>query len=213
MKTPDWVTEIMNKHVKEADDHKEQGKESAWQRMGGAAPGEPDDLAKPKVPGNVPKWNSKTRGLDKPPCGHLDDHANFDDGKDNKTRPISTFARFPTTGGGRSKSQLHRWCVCDQSKDADNKESPTYPATGSARRATRSRATRTRTRAWMARYSTSSRWTRPRLRPPPAPKGKAARPPPCRTRATCRRGGPQARRCPHRAPQGPDQKARRITRR
>ena len=75
----------------------------------------------------MPKWNSKTRGLEKPPRGHIDDRANFDDGKDNKTRPVGTFARFPTTGGGRSKTQLHRWCVCDQSKGADNKESPAYP--------------------------------------------------------------------------------------
>ena len=54
------------------------------------------------------------RGLEKPPRGHLDDRANFDDDKDNETRPVGTFARFATTHGGRSKSQLHRWCVCDQ---------------------------------------------------------------------------------------------------
>ena len=30
-------------------------------------------------------------------------------------------------GGGRSKTQLHKWCVCNQSKDTVNKESPTYP--------------------------------------------------------------------------------------
>ena len=59
--------------------------------------------------------------------GDLDDRANFDDGKDKKTRPVGTFARFATTHGGRSKSKLYRWCVCDQSKDADNKPSPTYP--------------------------------------------------------------------------------------
>ena len=112
MKTPDWVTEIMNKRAKEAEEHEEQGKASAWKRMCGAAPGEPAAgglaNAKPKVPDNAPKWNSKTRGLEKPPRGHLDDRANFDDGIDNKTRPVGTFALFATTRGGRSKSQLNR---------------------------------------------------------------------------------------------------------
>ena len=129
MPTPDWVTEIRNKRAKEASDLDEQAKAAAWKRMGGAAPGEPGGLAnaKPKVPGNAPKWNPKNRGLAQPPRGHLDDLANFDDGKDNRTRSVSTFARFTSTGDGRSKTQLHKWCICDQSKDAGNKESPTYP--------------------------------------------------------------------------------------
>ena len=93
--------------------------------MGGAAPGEPRGLA--NVPGSAPKWNAKNRGLEQPPRKHLDNPANFDDGKSNKTRPVGTFARFATNGGGRSKTQLHRRCVCDQSKGPVNKESPTYP--------------------------------------------------------------------------------------
>ena len=127
MKTPDWVHELMNVRAKQAE---EQGK-AAWACMGGAAPGEPasGDLAnaKPKVPVKATKWNPKNRGLEKPPRGHLDDRANFDDGKDNKSRPIGTQARFATTHGGRSRFQLHRWCVCDERKAEDNKGSPTYP--------------------------------------------------------------------------------------
>ena len=161
MKTPDWVDEIMNRRAKEAE---EQAKAIAWQRMGGAAPGEPaaGGLAnmKPKAPGKAPKWNPKTRGLEKPPRGHLDDRENFDDGKDNTTRPVGTFARFATTHGGRSKFQPHRWCVCDQSKDADNKESPAYPghwASTQGNPLQSNTATLTRTRARMARHSPSSR--------------------------------------------------------
>ena len=134
METPDWVTEIRtrirSKRAKEAEDLDEQGKADAWKRMGGAAPGEPGGLAnaKPKVPGTLeaPKWNPKNRGLEQPPHKHLDDLTNFDDDKNNKNRPVGTFARFATTGGGRSKTQLHKWCVCDQSKGTVNKESPTY---------------------------------------------------------------------------------------
>ena len=77
--------------------------------------------------GKGAEMDPKNRGLEQPPRGHLDDLANFDDGKDNKNRSVGTFARFATTGDGRSKTQLHKWCVCDQSKDTGNKESPTYP--------------------------------------------------------------------------------------
>ena len=65
--------------------------------------------------------------MEQPPRKHLDDPANFDDGKSNRTCPVGTIARFATNGGGRPKTQLRRLCVCDQSKDAVNKESPTYP--------------------------------------------------------------------------------------
>ena len=105
MKTPDWVNGLMNVRAKEAE---EQGKATAWKRMGGTAPGEPGDggldNAKPKAPGKAAKWNPKNRSLEKPPRQHIDDRANFDDGKDNKTRPIGTQARFETTHGGRSRS-------------------------------------------------------------------------------------------------------------
>ena len=113
-----------------AQEAEEQGKATAWKKLGGAAPGEPAagglTNARPKVPGKAAKWNPKTRGLEKPPRGHLDDRANFDDGKDNTTRPIGTQARFETTHGGRSRSQLRVWCVCDESKAADDKHRHGY---------------------------------------------------------------------------------------
>ena len=91
METPDWVVDAIKVRNKEAD---EQGKAAAWKRMGSAAPGEPGDdglaKAKPEVPGKATKWNSKNRGLEKPPRQHIDDRAKYDDGKDNKTRPIGT---------------------------------------------------------------------------------------------------------------------------
>ena len=43
MKTPDWVHDLMNVRAKEAG---EQGKATAWKRMGGAAPVEPASEAK-----------------------------------------------------------------------------------------------------------------------------------------------------------------------
>ena len=131
--TPDWVTEIKTKRAKEASDLDEQAKAAAWRRigMGGKpAPGEPRVLAdaKPNVPGSAPKWNPKNRGLEQPPRKHIDDPAKFVDGKTSKTRPVGKWARFATNSDGRSKTQLRRWCVCDQSKDPANKESATYPS-------------------------------------------------------------------------------------
>ena len=98
----------------------------AYGRHGAGRAGRRRPIAKPKVPGKAAKWNPKTRGLEKPPRGHLDDRANFDDGKDNTTRPIGTQARFETTHGGRSRSQLRVWCVCDESKAADDKHRHGY---------------------------------------------------------------------------------------
>jgi hypothetical protein len=40
---------------------------------------------------------------------------------------VGTFARFPTGSEGRTQKQLHRWCVCDTSKDKANKDSAFYP--------------------------------------------------------------------------------------
>ena len=126
METPDWVVDAMKVRLKEAE---EQGKAAAWKCMGGTALGEPGDgglaKAKSEVPGKAAKWNLKNRGLEKPPRQHIDDRANYDDGKDNKTRPIGTQARSEATHGCRSRSQLHVWCVCDESK-AD-KQNPFYP--------------------------------------------------------------------------------------
>ena len=73
------------------------------------------------------KFDPKNRGLNQLPIKHLDDFDDFDDGKTNKTRLVGTWARFPTGSDGRTKFQLHRWCVCDVSKDKANKESATYP--------------------------------------------------------------------------------------
>ena len=73
------------------------------------------------------KFDPKKRGLDQLPAKWVDDPANFDDGKTNETRLVGTYARFPTGSAGRSKYQLHRWCICDQSTDPANKESATFP--------------------------------------------------------------------------------------
>ena len=107
MKTPDWVTEIMNKRAKEAENHEEQAKATAWPRMGGAAPGEPGGLAnaKPKVPGNAPKWNSKTRGLEKPPRGHVDDRATSTTARTTRlARSARSHGSRPLTVAGRNPS-------------------------------------------------------------------------------------------------------------
>ena len=133
--TPDWVTEIKTKRAKEASDladRDDEAKAAAFRRigMGGKpAPGEPRGLAdaKPNDPGSVPKWNPKNRGLEQPPRNHIDDKKKFVDGKTDRTRPVGTWAQFATGSDGRSKTQLHRWCICDQSKDPVNKESATYP--------------------------------------------------------------------------------------
>jgi len=79
------------------------------------------------VPGKATKWSSKNRGLDKPPRHIIDDRANYDDGKDNKCRPIGTYARFKAIHGETARSQLHVWCVCDESKAAD-KQNPFWPS-------------------------------------------------------------------------------------
>ena len=94
------------------------------------APGEPlGGLAdaKPIDQANAKKFDPKKRGLDQLPAKWIDDPANFDDGKTNKTRLVGTWAQFATGSAGRTKYQLHRWCVCAQSKDSANKESATYP--------------------------------------------------------------------------------------
>ena len=126
-----WVTELMKERNEEIEERR---KAAAWKRMGGAAPGEPPGesdggglaKAKPKGSGKKAKWSSENRGLDKPPRGHVDDRATYDDGKDNKTHPIGTYARFQSTYGDTPRSQLQTWCVCDETKSAD-KQNPFYP--------------------------------------------------------------------------------------
>ena len=51
----------------------------------------------------------------------------FVDGKTNRTRPVGTWPRFETGSDGRSKTQLHCWCVCDENKADKNKDCATYP--------------------------------------------------------------------------------------
>ena len=127
IETPDWVTDAIKIRNKEDE---EQGKAAAWKRMGGAAPGEPGDgglaKTKSKVPGKATKWSSKNRGLDKPPRHITDGRATYDDGKDNKSRPIGTYARFKANHGETTRIQLHAWCVCDESKAA-NDQNPFWP--------------------------------------------------------------------------------------
>ena len=65
--------------------------------------------------------------MEQPPRNHIDNKNKFADGKANWTRLIGTWARFETGSDGRSKTQLHRWCICDQSKDEKNKKCATYP--------------------------------------------------------------------------------------
>ena len=50
----------------------------------------------------------------------IDGRATYDDGKDNKTCPNGMRARFETTHGDRTRCQVRVWCVCDESKGADN---------------------------------------------------------------------------------------------
>jgi len=64
--------------------------------------------------------------LEQPPRNHIDDKNEFADGKANWTRPVGAWTRFETGSDGRSMTQLHRWCICDQIKDPANKESATY---------------------------------------------------------------------------------------
>ena len=96
-------------------------------RSGKPAPGDPGGLAasKPIEQAKAKKFDPKKRSLDQVPAKWVDDPANFDDGKTNKTRLVGTWARFATGSEGRTKKQLHRWCVCDQSKA--NKDSAAYP--------------------------------------------------------------------------------------
>ena len=128
---PNWVKEIKDKHAKDQE---------ALEILGGSAamsnaisrlkpaPGDPGGLGDSKpIPTKSKKFNPKTRGIDEIPKLWVDDPANFDDGKTNKTRLVGTYARFANNSGGRSKFQLHRWCICEQSADTTNKDSLTYP--------------------------------------------------------------------------------------
>ena len=134
---PGWVAEIKTQRAKGTSDLAELGRSeamaAAFQRIGfrgKPAPGEPPGGladAKPIDPGSAPKWDAKKRGLEQPPRKHIDDPAKFVDGKTNRTRLVGTWARFETGSEGRSKTQLHRWCICDESKAERNNECATYP--------------------------------------------------------------------------------------
>ena len=64
--------------------------------------------------------------MEKLPLRHIGNFETFVDGKTNRTRLVGTWARFETGSAGRTKTQLHRWCVCDESKAEKNKECATY---------------------------------------------------------------------------------------
>ena len=129
---------IKTKRAKEAadlEDLDEAGRTAAafWRigmrGTGKPAPGEPlGGLAgaKPIYQAKAKKFDPKKRGLDQLPIKQINDFENFVDGKMNRTRLVGTWARFATGSAGRTKYQLHRWCVCNQSKA--NKESATYPS-------------------------------------------------------------------------------------
>ena len=135
---PGWIKEIKAKRAKDEEALEVLGGSQAiaaafnriGMRLGNPAPGDPGGLAasKPIEQAKAKKFDPKKRGLDQLPANKwIDDPANFDDGKTNKTRLVGTWVRFPTGSAGRTKTQLHRLCICDQSKDPANKESATYP--------------------------------------------------------------------------------------
>jgi hypothetical protein len=133
---PDWVKDALAKRAEEAaalqDLDEDEKTAAAFRRIGmrgKPAPGDPGGLggSKPIQPPKAKKFDPKKRGLEQLPPKHIDDPANFDDGKTNKTRLVGTFARFATNSEGRTKKQLHRWCVCDASKDPANEDSAFYP--------------------------------------------------------------------------------------
>ena len=130
-KEPEWVAAVRTKNEDVAVLGGSKAMADASSRMSGkgAAPGEPGGLkdAKPLKQVKAKKFDPKNRGLDTLPLHHVDDFETFDDGKTNKTRMVGSWARFATGSGGRTKTQLHRWCICDVSKDKANKESATYP--------------------------------------------------------------------------------------
>ena len=127
---PTWVKEIKDQHAK--DEEESSAKIAAafgriGMRTGKPAPGDPGLGDLKPAPTKPKAFDPKKRGLDELPKHHLDDPANFDDGKTNKTRLVGTYARFKNNNGGRSQKQLHRWCICDQSQLAENKDSLTFP--------------------------------------------------------------------------------------
>ena len=135
---PTWVTEIKDQHAEDEKALETLGGSAAiaaafgriGMRTGGKpAPGDPGGLGdlKPAATKAKKAFDPKKRGILEIPKLWVDDPANVDDGKTNKTRLVGTYARFPTNSGGRSKHQLHRWCICEQSQSTENKDSVTFP--------------------------------------------------------------------------------------
>ena len=186
--------------------------------MGGKpASGEPRGLAdaKPNDPGSAPKWNPKNRGLEQPPRNHIDNTR-----RSSSTAGRTGNARSARGHGSQRAAMAGRRPSCAAGASATRARTrPTrrarpIPAISSARRATPSTATRTRTRARTERHSRSSSRTRGQgcgLQQQQKERPRVRRH--VEHELHCRRGGPQARHCPHQAPQGPAQTARRITRR
>ena len=97
-------------------------------RTGKPALGDPGGFGDLKpIPTKPKTFDPKKRGIGEIPKSWVDNPANFDDGKTNKTRLVGTYARFANNNGGRSKKQLHRWCICEQSQITDNKDNLTFP--------------------------------------------------------------------------------------
>ena len=132
---PNWVKEIKDKHAKDEEALETLGGSQAiaaafnriGMRTGKPAPGDPGLGDLKPIPTKSKTFDPKKRGIDEIPKSWVDDPANFDDGKTNKTRLVGTYARFANNSGGRSKNQLHRWCICEQSQITDNKDSLTFP--------------------------------------------------------------------------------------
>ena len=179
---PEWIAEIKTQRTKEASALADLGGSeamvAAFRRIGmrgKPAPGEPRGglaNAKPIDPGSAPKtFDPKKRGVEKIPLKHIDDPANFADGKP------SGLARSARGHGSKRAARAGPRPSCTNGASATRarprrtRSARPIPAISSARRAAPSTATRTRTRAWMAIRSRPSSRTRPRLRPP-APKAR-----------------------------------------
>ena len=222
--TPEWVTEVKAKRAKEASDLAdldEEAKAAAFRRIGmrgtgKPAPGDPGGLAasKPIAQAKAKKFDPKKRGLDQLPIKHLDDPANFDDGKTKKTRLVGTWARFATGSEGRTKKQLNRWCVCDQSKDPANKERAFYPGHfASTQGSNNSAAHPNQGQGWLfvqkVHAGPGQGWARQRQRQGETRRERRH----VERQPDRRRRGPQPRHCLHLEPPEPDPHAHRSARR
>ena len=219
---PTWVKEIKDQHAKDEEALETLGGSAKiaaafgriGMRTGKPAPGDPGGLGELKpAPTKSKAFDPKKRGLGDLPKDHLDDPADFDDGKTNKTRLVGTYARFKNNNGGRSQKQLHRWCICDESKLAENKDSLTFPGHWVSTQASSSIG---HSNPGKDGCSFSKFVPDPEKGGPARQRQRQGETPRRRhveRQHDHRRRGPQARHFPHREPREPDPHARRSARR